>query len=96
MPAQGEVSVVHNNNSQGDPTVPTTVDNVDQTDRVDTSDSDQRPVDDGTTPVQSNKETIIHLEDLPTIATEDYIQDVHASVHPYWCHSTYDYRRWLV
>ena len=51
-----------------------TDDNIDQTVTVDTSDSDQRPAD-GTTPVQSNMETIIHLADLPTIATEDYIQD---------------------
>ena len=52
MPAQGEVSVVHSDNSRGDPTVATTVDNVDQTDRADMTDSDQRPVDDGMTPVQ--------------------------------------------
>jgi len=37
---------------------------------VDTSDTDQRPVDDGTPPVQSNKETIIHLVDLLSIATD--------------------------
>ena len=38
MPAQGEVSVVHSDNSRGDPTVATTVDNVDQTDRADMTD----------------------------------------------------------
>ena len=37
---------------------------------MDASDTDQRPVDDGTTPVQSNKETIIHLVDLLSIATD--------------------------
>jgi len=63
MPAQGEVSVVHSDNSQGDLTIAMTDDNIDQTVRVATSDSDQRPVD-GTTP-----ETIIDLADLPSIAT---------------------------
>jgi len=46
-----------------------TDDDIDQTVRVDTSDSDQRP-DDGTTSVQSNTKTIIHLADQPSIATD--------------------------
>ena len=63
MPAQGEVSLVHSNNSQGDLTVATTVDNVDQTVRVDPSDSDQRP-DDGMTPVHTKNSIVNSLRPI--------------------------------
>jgi len=69
---QSEVLAVQSNNTQDNPIITTTDDDVEQTAEVDTTDNDPHSDDDGTT---SDAEITIPLVDLPTVKSEDYMQD---------------------